>query len=153
MTYYSYNASNGEFQLEWIEDWNTFNTTRWKKSTNTYRKHVMFHEANVDITQSDLLQLKMTEASFSPSQEILNSPRFERPLDWDAYFVPPASANFTFDSSGVTVEIQGGRQKYNVQIAQYTPVDASSAYQLVIQGSTFTGQREITPFVDTGVNF
>jgi hypothetical protein len=147
INYYSYNASSGEFQLEWTEDWNTFNTTRWEKISNTYRKQVMLHEANVEITENGMLQLKMTELSFSPSHEILKSPRFEQPLDWRTYLRSPTYGNFTFDTSGVTVHVHATLQIQDVQLYQQTSLGIS-AYQVVIQGNTFTGQREIQPFVD-----
>lgn len=75
LKYYSYNeGSDNVFQLEWTDDFNTFNTQRWSKATWTFDGNLVdFTPDNVKI-ENGLLVLSLTdENASSQSENIFNS--------------------------------------------------------------------------------
>ncbi|MBN1925781.1 MAG: T9SS type A sorting domain-containing protein [Prolixibacteraceae bacterium] len=74
LKYYSYNeGSEDTFQLEWTDDFDTFNTQRWSKANWTFDGNLVdFSPGNVTV-EDGLLVLSLTDETPSAvSEDVLN---------------------------------------------------------------------------------
>jgi hypothetical protein len=58
--YYKYSTSNKSFTLDWTDDFNTFNSAKWSKSTHTIEDFTQFSASNILVKDGTLI-LAMTD--------------------------------------------------------------------------------------------
>jgi hypothetical protein len=60
--YYKYSTANKSFTLDWTDDFNTFNSSKWSKSTHTIEEFTLFSASNILVKDGTLI-LAMTDMS------------------------------------------------------------------------------------------
>ena len=126
LKYYSYNEGSANiFQLEWTDNFDTFNTQRWSKANWTFDGNLVDFSPNNVSVEDGLLVLSLTDET-PPTQtaNVLNSDvKYIYPNPADNELFIDQQENFEFEnlyiynSAGVLIiqeSLNFGKQRINI---------------------------------------